>query len=143
MHNNFFRQQFFAAAAAQARATAFANYRMPGPAFQNGLPTNPPGHGMNPGRLPFFNEAFFRPPYHFGMLGGHKSGELPPRPPHMNGFPFGPTPGAHGGHLPPLPPHHRPPFFPRIPDEFALRHNGFNQVTTVFCRSTLGSNPST
>ncbi len=40
------------------RASAFANYRMPAPPFQNG-PSNP---GLPPGRLPFFNDAFFRSP---------------------------------------------------------------------------------
>ena len=113
------RQQFFAAAAAaQARASAFANYRMPGH-FQGG-PNNP---GV-PGRLPFFNDAFFRPPYHFGMLGSHKNGDLGPRQA-VNGFPFPPGNGAHFG------PQHRPPFFPRITDDFTLRQSNqhcFNQV---------------
>ena len=91
---------------------------MPGH-FQGG-PNNP---GV-PGRLPFFNDAFFRPPYHFGMLGSHKNGDLGPRQA-VNGFPFPPGNGAHFG------PQHRPPFFPRITDDFALRQSNqpcFNQV---------------
>ena len=45
----------------------------------------------------------------------------------MNGFPFAPGSGVHGGHLP-LPPQHRPPFYPRISDDFTLRQNSLNQV---------------
>jgi len=40
------------------------------------------------------------------------------------------TTGGNGSHLQ-LPHQHRPPFFPRLPDDFSLRHNGqacFNQV---------------
>jgi hypothetical protein len=90
------------------------------------FPGGPPAPGMPGSRLPFFNDNFFRPPYHFGMLPGHKTGDLGSRP-HLNGFPFPPTAGSHL----PQPPHHRLPFFPRIHDEFSARSGSqpcFNQV---------------